>query len=185
MYGESLTRPRPQGAARPETRETTRPRARPRVRIPARRAGRPRANYCRCAPDRRLSKSSGWGVMADETSGNPAAGTTTTRGQRTPRRRPSQHIDELVQRPVPNRHGDAPPRCKDTRRRAALAARTRVHRRDEQHLRGEGHPRASTTHSRDSFFERLAQAVDHGCDELGELVEKEHAMRRESYADVP
>ena len=66
----------------------------------------------------------------------------------------------------------------------ALAARTRVHRRDEQHLRGEGHPREHDSLAR-SFFERLAQAVDHGCDELGELVEKEHAMRRESYADVP
>ena len=66
------------------------------------------------------------------------------------------------------------------RRIAARAARTEVHRRDELEPRREDGPPADARDADDAVLERLAQRLERGPLELGELVEQQHAAMREA-----
>ena len=63
--------------------------------------------------------------------------------------------------------------------RAAIAARTRIHRRDELKARRIRERSGSARNGHRAFLERLPHHLDRAARELGQLVEKEHAVVRE------
>ncbi len=69
-----------------------------------------------------------------------------------------------------------------TRGRSAVvvAARTRVHRSDQDKVSGKGEPEACATNRNALRFEGLAQRLEGVATKLGKLIEEEHAVVRES-----
>src|SRR5690606_7260570 len=66
---------------------------------------------------------------------------------------------------------------------AEVPTSTRVHCRDQLHSRGIGHMCIGASDVDLARFERLAERVEHGALELGQLVEKQYPQVRE--ADLP
>ena len=61
-----------------------------------------------------------------------------------------------------------------------IAARTRIHRGDEDEAGGEDDRAQRARHGDAPFFDRLTQRLEHAAIELRHFVEKQHAVMREA-----
>ena len=91
-------------------------------------------------------------------------------------------IERAAAEPAPiGRASASSPQLHRVRAVAAVAARARIRRADEHRPRRERHGHAHAAHGDDAVLERLAQRLERGAPELGELVEEEHAVMREAH----